>query len=320
MKSKEHVWIIGAGNMGKAYAQALNVLGKSFTVVTRGARNAETLRTSLKSNVFVGSLEDAKALLPSPTQVIIAVNTINVPSVLSSLLDSMRIPILVEKPGFISSKAVDRFINSSSDSNALVYIGYNRKSYKSVKYLKNILDRDPPSSIFFDFTEFSDIVATSNYPSSVKKRWIIENSSHIIDLFVHLAGAWPCEKLSAHFSSGCLDWHPSSAVFAGFGITTNNVRYSYSSDWSCPGRWSVECKTPSTTYLLKPLERLSYLKRGEKHYQSLELDYTDDIICKPGILQQSTSFLSGDIQNLNSLQEQKKLIQLCEQIGRYTPL
>ena len=61
-------------------------------------------------------------------------------------------------------------------------------------------------SLSFDFTEWADKISLLEKPQEVKDRWILSNSSHVLDLAFYLVGK-PKEIFC--FQGGSIDWHKS---------------------------------------------------------------------------------------------------------------
>ena len=101
--------------------------------------------------------------------------------------------------------------------------------------LKELIIRDGGiQSAYFEFTERSYEIEELETSSSIKKRWLLANSTHVIDLAFYLIGL-PQDGQWSAWSNGKLDWHPSAARFHGAGQTIYNIPFAYYADWESPG-------------------------------------------------------------------------------------
>ena len=171
-------------------------------------------------------------------------------------------------------------------------MGYNRRFYASVIKAKKLIEDDQGILSFnFEFTEWCDDITNELKNSSTGENWFLTNSSHVLDLAFYLGGE-PKELHS--FTSGGNNWHPTATVFAGAGITYSGSLFSYQANWDAPGRWGVEVLTREHRYVFRPLEKLKILKHNTVISESVEIDDQWDLKFKPGLYQQTKSFLQED--------------------------
>ena len=133
-----------------------------------------------------------------------------------------------------------------------------------------------------------------------KKRWILHNSSHVIDLAFYLGGE-PQEMYS--FSKGGFEWHPNGTIFTGAGVSKNGALFSYHSNWDAPGRWGVEILTRNHRLIFRPLEKLQIQKLKSVIIEEVKLDDELDIKFKPGLYRQLIAFLEGDKSNFITIHQ-----------------
>ena len=87
--------------------------------------------------------------------------------------------------------------------------------------LKELIIRDGGiQSAYFEFTERSYEIEELETSSSIKKRWLLANSTHVIDLAFYLIGL-PQDGQWSAWSNGKLD---SLQPFHGAGQTIYNIR------------------------------------------------------------------------------------------------
>ena len=185
-------------------------------------------------------------------------------------------------------------------------IAYNRRFYSSVSKAKEIIIEDGGvSSFLFEFTEWSHIIESLQKADGVKEKWLLSNSTHVIDLVFYLCGF----PLRLHTLRDREDsWHPSGTVFSGCGQTINGALFSYHADWDAPGRWSVEVLTRKRRIVLCPLEKLEVITKGSVKKESVKLDDQLDHLYKPGLFLQVNAFINGDFSQLCLLEQQVRNI------------
>ena len=135
----------------------------------------------------------------------------------------------------------------------------------------------------------------------VMNKWVICNSSHVIDLVFFLIGT-PNDSFTSYFHSGESDWH-NPTKFHGAGISIKNIPFSYQADWGAPGRWGIEILTESNRYILRPMEELSFIKLGEFDSKNITLEKGKESNFKSGLLDQSKAFFAVNKGNLCSLEQ-----------------
>jgi hypothetical protein len=235
----------------------------------------------------------------------------------SALLEYGVARILVEKPGALDLSALTALRELANARNAEVLIGYNRRYYSSVRKLKELAAEDGGIvSCLFEFTEWGHEIATLVKGERVKERWLLSNSSHVIDLVFHTIGA-PKELMA--LTSGSLDWHPSSAIFTGAGMSTQGIPFAYHSNWDAPGRWGVEFVTSKRRFFLRPMEALHVMLKGSVAIEQVPVDDTLDRQFKPGLYLQVSDFLEGKTNELCTLDEQIALWPAYCKIASYQP-
>jgi predicted dehydrogenase len=309
------LWLIGAGSMAKDYAKVLGALGRDFLTIGRGDDSAAAFEADVGTPVRRGGLERALLDLPPPDTAIVALSVGQLAEAAGSLSRSGCRRILLEKPGALDVASLDALRRVADKQRTEIFIGYNRRFYASVDKARELAVEDGGiTSAHFEFTEWAHKIAPLQTDSAVKERWLIANSSHVIDLAFHLCGkpsSW------ANWSSGSIDWHPASARFCGAGTTSNGVLFSYFADWQAPGRWGVELLTRRRRLLLRPLESLQCVTLGTVEATLVDLPDDLDTRFKPGLYRQTEAFLRGDTVRLCTLDEQAANLALYAAMARY---
>jgi hypothetical protein len=146
----------------------------------------------------------------------------------------------------------------------------------------------------------------------IKQQWFFGNSTHVVDLAFYLGGT--PKELSA-YTSGSLPWHKRAAVFSGAGISVNGALFSYSADWTAPGRWGVEILTRKHRLILRPLEQLKAQNLGEVAIADIEIDDSLDREYKPGLYREVQAFLGmSPKEDMVLLREQSDVLEWYEKI------
>lgn len=288
MEKKPGILIVGAGPMARSHALAVRHLGLNGFAVCRSPVSAREFTSATGMECRSGGLKQAMQGDAGPRQAIVSVPVEGLLEASLLLLEHGVRRLLVEKPAGLDAAEVQVLASTAARFEAEVYVGYNRRFYTSVqKALAIIEEDDGPTSVKFDFTERSDLVAASNHPSEVKRNWLLANSSHVIDMAFKLAG----EPSILHSSvEGSLAWHPAGARFVGSGLTDRGAVFSYHADWEAPGRWSVDVRTRHRRLLLEPLEGLRVQNWGS--FEAIPVELPPEALgLKPGILGQLEAFL-----------------------------
>ena len=307
------LWLVGAGPMAQAHAAVLDSLGVRYEVIGRGKESSTTFQTETGRAVSAGGVQSAIARGAVPDQAIVAVGVDQLAEVTSTLLEAGVTRLLVEKPGGLGSAELVGVRDKAP--NAEVVIAYNRRHYASTSTARQIIAEDGGvSSFFFEVTEWPHATEPKQVEPPVRERWLLAQSSHVIDLAFHLGGQpvdWAC------WHKGSLVWHQESSRFAGAGVTAAGATFGFHGDWEAPGRWGLEVMTRSHRLIFRPLETLQVMSIGSLDVVSAPIDDDVDRAFKPGIHEQTRAFLQGDDSVSCSLDEQIQNMFMYEQIAGY---
>ena len=160
------------------------------------------------------------------------------------------------------------------------------------------------SSIHFDFTELVHRLKDQKLSNSIRKNWLIANSSHVIDLVSFISGPIDLEKSNLSVK-GKLDWNDGPVNFFGMGLTSRDIPFTYNSDWNSASRWGIQVKSSSHNFFLQPLEELRFNVLGTFDTETKKIS-TKDILFKPGLYDQVAAFLEQDYVSLCSIQQHAK--------------
>ena len=314
--NSEDIWLVGTGYMSKEYAKVLKHLNKSFNAIGRGEESSNIFFQEIGLNPIKGGLKKALKENACPKEAIVAVSIDQLFECTKELINNGCRRILVEKPAGINLEEIEKLIELESKFNSEVYIAYNRRFFSSVlKLIEKVNEEGGIRSLNFEFTELGyKIRNNKKFNKEVLEKWLIANSSHVIDLVFFLIGT-PKENSFSAFHSGESDWHKPTK-FNGAGLSIMNIPFSYHADWEAPGRWGVEVLTKYNKYILRPIEELWYIKIGEFKSNKINLD-TEEKNYKSGLLEQCKAFFFKKRDNLCTLEKHHKNFKYYLQIADY---
>ena len=292
--------------MAVEYAKVLKAQQREFLVVGRGTASAAAFTEKTGVAVVPGGLDRAIAsqAVAGATSAIVSVGVEALFDTSMALLGAGVKQLLIEKPGVLHPEQLAPLRLAAQQAGARVCIAYNRRFLASVRRARQIIEADGGLTSFtFDFTEWGHEIVTLTKAPGVKERWLLGNSSHVLDLAFFLGGS-PAQLNAAH--AGALDWHPAGAVFVGSGQTASGTLFSYHADWSAPGRWGLEFCTALHKLILRPMEKLQVMRKGSVQIEEVAADPEDarlDIEFKPGLYRQVEAFFSAESDALCTLDE-----------------
>jgi predicted dehydrogenase len=295
------ILLVGSGPMAIDYYNVLTHLNVGVTVIGRGQSSASKFNEATGATVITGGLEQFLENNQEFNfdQAIIATGTESLITSLKTLIQVGVKDILIEKPAAISIEELLQNKKVLLETTSNIFVAYNRRFYASVVEAQKIIEEDGGlSSIHFEFTEWSHVIAPLKKAPGVKENWFFANSTHVVDLAFYLAGK---PKEWSTYTSGNNGWH-APTNFSGAGITNKNVLFSYQANWEAPGRWAVELLTKKHRIYLKPMEKVFIQKLGAIAVEELKIDLKVDTDFKPGLLNQCKAFISDKV-NLLDMKE-----------------
>tara|TARA_Y100000591_G_C21828221_1_gene697951 strand:+ start:294 stop:1247 length:954 start_codon:yes stop_codon:yes gene_type:complete len=316
----KHIWLIGAGLMAQEYFRVLNTLNVSITVVGRGSKSARKFKNATNFDCLEGGVE--KFLSKKPTVVdfaIVAVNVRHLTKVSKQLISYGIKSILVEKPGGLNKNDIESLYKSSITHKANIYIAYNRRFYQSVDLAQRIIHEDGGVSSFsFNFTELIHRLEEFQVPLIEREMLLFNNSSHVIDLAFFLGG-FPKIIKCYHNDSSKINWHQTSSIFSGSGVTQNGALFSYGANWESPGRWELIINTLKRKLIFCPLEELKV--QEHKSFDTIKHTFNEDSDIdskyKPGLFKLVEAFLHKNDISLCRMEEMRQLTDIYYKIANY---
>lgn len=293
MTTAEPVVLIGAGGMAVEYSKVLSALGRAHLVLGRGEASARAFAAATGVTPTTGPLrEQLEGLDTLHATAIVAVNAMYLADVTAQLARAGVSRMLVEKPAALDTAELAELVGVADAMSAEIRIGYNRRFMASVLAAREMIDDDGGVlSVKFDFSEPSRRIATLDKPQRELDTWMYGNSSHVIDLALHLVG----DIRDVHGDvAGGVSWHRAGGVFVGHGRAASGALVSWHANWVGPGRWGLEVITPERRLILQPLERLRVQDHSSFDERPVDLDLALDTEFKPGLMRQVRAFLTGD--------------------------
>ena len=310
IENKE-VLLIGAGSMAVSHALTLKEMNIKLIVIGRGEESAKEFQEKTDLKVITGGIDKwLSEYKEYPEYAIVAASGTQLGNVSRSLIKKGVKNILLEKPGGINNNDIKSVAESAEEYNANVLLGYNRRFYASTLKAKEIIQKDGGvTSFYFEFTEWPHTIIPLKNDPEEKKRWILHNSSHVIDLAFYLGGE---PKKMRSFSRGQFDWHPDGTIFTGAGVSKSGALFSYHSNWDAPGRWGVEILTQKHRLFFRPMEKLHIQQLRNVAIEELKIDDNLDIKFKPGLFCQIKAFLEGNISNFINIHQQASRLKIFD--------
>lgn len=299
----KNIFLIGTGPMAVDYTKVLLAQDFKITVIGRGETSAAKFEKETGIRPKIGGFEHfiSKRSFPKNSYVIIATGTEALMPTLLGVLRNGAEKVLVEKPAAISINELLLNENSLIPYADKVFVAYNRRFYASVLEAQRLIAEDGGlQSMHFEFTEWAHKIEPLHKAPGVKENWFFANSTHVVDLAFHLAGA-PLEW-NAYSKTGKLNWHK-KVNFAGAGITKKGILFSYISNWESAGRWGIELLTDKRRIYLKPLETVNIQMKGSIEIFNHDFNDLIDKKFKPGLMLQIDSFIKNKQINLTGIIE-----------------
>jgi predicted dehydrogenase len=300
------VWLVGAGGMAAEYTKVLAALGCRTTVIGRSREKVARFAgvDGVAAVADGGIAVHLQRTDERPTAAIVATPVETLAEVTGRLIAAGVRRILVEKPGALDVAELERLETAAARGGGDVRIAYNRRFYAATSRAREIIAEDGGVRSFaFEFTEWSHEIVKLPIVPAVKERWLVANSSHVIDLAFFLGGA---PRQLSTFVDGALPWHRAGAIFAGAGVSERGALFSYHANWAAPGRWGVEVLTARRRLIFRPMEKLSVMQLGSVKIDEEPIDDRLDREFKPGLYKQTEAFLAGDDARLPTLGEQRR--------------
>jgi predicted dehydrogenase len=310
--------VVGYGFMGKHYVKALRALGVGrIRVCSPSIESSSELRDTPGVSVVDGGYARLQEN-PAPQELaIIATPTASLVDATRHLLNCGFKKFLIEKPVSLRSGEIETLASAVDAQGADAACAYNRLAYPSFHEARFRAAEDGGiTSCTYTFTEFVHRIGPDRFKLDDLRWWGVANSLHVLSMAHGLIGP-PLDWKG--FRSGAISWHPSGATFAGAGISSREIPFSYHADWGSTGRWCVELYTHKSSYRLQPLENLFKQSVPAGEWEPVPLQAADPD-AKSGIVEEVAAMLMTPSErpvSLPSLRECVGLTQYAEQVFGY---
>lgn len=299
------IYIIGTGRIALEYCKLLKHTKKEFVVIGNSIDSVNKFESLSGIKALSGGVEKHLEKINESAKVINCVGVDKLDEITKIILKANPKRILVEKPGFLSLNSAlnEKAFYSKIDN---VFIACNRRFFDSVIRLKQILSSENAISAHFEFNERGLQIDSSFWNKEILSNWVFANSIHVIDTVFYLIGQ--PEQLITCKKKNKIEWSPFD-TFIGHGISSNNVFFTFNSNWVSPGSWQIEIKTEHSCYILNPMEILK-CKNIDGSIETLEKSTSD---FKPGFNHQLDLFINSPEKLLNikdhisNLEKQKNI-------------
>ncbi len=280
--------------MAREYSKVLAALGHRQVVLGRGSASANDFEQSTGIKPSTGPLEEQLGSLSElPPVAIVTVNAMHLAEVTDIIARRGVARILVEKPAALDRDELELLLAVQGETGVDIRIGYNRRFMASVLEARRIIADDGGAlSVSFDFSEPSRRIESLDKPQRELDTWFYGNSTHVVDLALHLSGG--CVEASGSVA-GSVRWASSPGIYVGHGRSATDTLISWHADWMGPGRWGLQVVTPERRLILQPLERLRIQDHATFAEHEYELDLELDTEFKPGLMRQVRAFLHGEM-------------------------
>lgn len=311
------VLLVGAGNIGWKYADALTKLKvKDVIVISKSKKNLLKLCDTFGFKPLEGGYIKHLKKIERKDLVIIATPIPILLPAAQQALDGNQNNILIEKPASVFSKELDLF--SRKIGKRRIRVAYNRPLYNNFQKLKYLaLKEGRITSCHFNLTErIHTINFLKDNPEEIYRRWGISNSTHVLSMVIRLVG-FP--KKITSYQAGKFSWHKAGSIFVGGGVSEQNIPFSYHADWNSSGGWGVDIMTEKNIYRLLPLEDLFVLSKNSKKWKRVQFRQAFPNV-KEGIAEELAVMLCKNIEKfipMFTIKDSFKINKMAEKIFGY---
>lgn len=279
--------IVGAGYMAQEHAKAFAAL-PSVSIVgvhSRTAAKADELARRYNALSFDSIAEMYEAT--KADAVIGAVPELSMPDIARQCFAHPWI-CLLEKPVGLDLSQAEALLRSSQELGATAYVALNRRSHSSTRQvLGELADDASPRTINVLDQQDMAVARDIGQPEPVILNWMYANSIHLVD-YLTLLGRGEIIKVDV-----IKPWTPQQPglVVAGIHFASGDFGL-YQAIWDGPGPWAVSVTTAKSRLEMRPLEKLTVQRRGERRFAEIATDAVDTDF-KPGLYFQAQRIVAG---------------------------
>jgi hypothetical protein len=315
---KNKIILVGTSPIVEYHVKALKKADFKIIAVASSNTNSSSHKKFARKNIIKKSYSDWKEMMNKEKYdgIVIATRTESTIEILEYAI-KQNIPILVEKPVSFNSKDIKKIINKS---HKMIMVGYNRRFYKTVNVVKNLISE-----------EENPILASMITPELSNIKDFFNNTSHSLDILRYIFGEIKLTYIKKLIINN---------VQKGFVATFSNNKkdiIQFIANWDASDNFSLSVFQNTKKIELKPYEELSIYDGIDviqpidtnpirqyvpKLVEKITLEPIDKYI-KPGFYQQSCTFLelieNKTRSNISAtLIDAYKNIEMCEKlVGKY---
>jgi predicted dehydrogenase len=286
-KDNIKILFIGAGDITKQHLYVLNDLInlKNCWIYSRTKTKSKKLakKYSIK-NVEENYLSFIKQNKNEIEGVFILVSMDQIYQISKNIL-KFKIPTFIEKPPGLSLNELRKLNNLSIKYKTSNLVGYNRRYYSIIEYIKNKLKFEKILSAHVEGHERLWLIKKKVRKKSYLKKWTYANTSHVLNLLLFLLGNFK-KVISISKNNFNKNIKVNTSAIIEF---KNNIFSTFVSNWSVIGGWNIKIFGSKNTYLINPLEKCVLINKKFKEINISTKKY--DLIYKKGFYNQAKFFI-----------------------------
>ncbi len=315
---KNKIILVGTSPIVEYHVKALKKADFKIIAVASSNTNSSSHKKFARKNIIKKSYSDWKEMMNKEKYdgIVIATRTESTIEILEHAI-KQNIPILVEKPVSFNSKDIKKIINKS---HKMIMVGYNRRFYKTVNVVKNLISE-----------EENPILASMTTPELSNIKDFFNNTSHSLDILRYIFG-----EIKLTYVKKLIINNVQKGFVATFSDNKKDI-IQFIANWDASDNFSLSVFQNTKKIELKPYEELSIYDGIDviqpmdtnpirqyvpKLVEKITLEPIDKYI-KPGFYQQSCTFLelieNKTRSNISAtLIDAYKNIEMCEKlVGKY---
>jgi predicted dehydrogenase len=315
---KNKIILVGTSPIVEYHVKALKKADFKIIAVASSNTNSSSHKKFARKNIIKKSYSDWKEMMNKEKYdgIVIATRTESTIEILEYAI-KQNIPILVEKPVSFNSKDIKKIINKS---HKMIMVGYNRRFYKTVNVVKNLISE-----------EENPILASMTTPELSNIKDFFNNTSHSLDILRYIFG-----EIKLTYVKKLIINNVQKGFVATFSDNKKDI-IQFIANWDASDNFSLSVFQNTKKIELKPYEELSIYDGIDviqpmdtnpirqyvpKLVEKITLEPIDKYI-KPGFYQQSCTFLelieNKTKSNISAtLIDAYKNIEMCEKlVGKY---
>lgn len=303
--------IVGAGYMATEHSRAFAAIeGVAIVgVVGRSPERAQGLAadhgcpvyTDIET-MFAGSAADA---------VVVAVPELACRTVCEKVFEFPWVSLLEKPVGRDFDEA--RCLNDLREQRGRsAFVALNRRSFHSTREAQKLLaESDSPRFILVHDTQDTAVARQVGQPAEVIHDWMFANSIHLVD-YLRQFGRGEIVAVDVPLAFDAENPHSVGATVS----FSSGDRAVYFGAWNVPGPWYVTVANEDIRIELRPLEALSFQRRGERALTPVKGCAIDSNF-KPGLYYQAEQFIKavkGEKSSLTTLGDATSSMELVARI------